>query len=191
MIQNQLKLIPPSSYPSYHTVVLDPPWNEQGGGKSKRGADRHYPVMKTPQILSTIIQGPHWNQLGDNAHMYMWVTNNFLIDGLWLMEALNFRYVTNFVWIKMKDSKLQQGLGQYFRGSHELCLFGTHKKGRSPTAHRTKAKDIVSVLFAERTKHSAKPVNSYEIIERRSQGPYLEIFSRKPRKGWTVWGNEV
>ena len=168
----------------FKTVLMDPPWNEQGGGKCKRGADKHYPLMKTPDIIRTILQCEHWNQIGENAHLYMWVTNNFLIDGIQVMQALGFTYKTNFVWVKDKA-----GLGQYFRGQHELCLFGT--KGRRPTEPRTESKNINSVIHAERTKHSKKPDSTYELIERRSYGPYLEIFSRRERPGWTVWGNEV
>ena len=168
----------------YQTVVLDPPWNEKGGGKIKRGADRHYPLMKTPDIVQTIYSCPHWKDLADPCHMYMWVTNNFLEDGLFVIKALGFRYVTNFVWVKDK-----QGLGQYFRGQHELCLFAT--RGKSPTLPRTQDKTISSVLVVKRGRHSAKPAESFDLIERRSHGPYLEIFARTPRKGWTAWGNEL
>lgn len=168
----------------FTTVLMDPPWNEQGGGKCKRGADKHYPIMKTPDIIRTILQCEHWNNIGENAHLYMWVTNNFLPDGLLVMQSLGFTYKTNFVWVKDRA-----GLGQYFRGQHELCLFGT--KGKRPTEPRTEAKNINSVVHAQRTKHSQKPESTYDLIEKRSNGPYLEIFSRKERPGWTVWGNEV
>ena len=169
---------------SFKTVMMDPPWYEKGGGKIKRGADKHYPLLKTPDIIKTIYQCEHWNQVSDVAHLYMWVTNNFLVDGLQVMQALGFRYVTNFVWVKDK-----QGLGQYFRGQHELCLLGTRGVGAAKL--RTDNKSLASVLSAPRTKHSKKPPSSYELIEQRSIGPYLEIFGRVQRDGWTVWGNEV
>jgi len=170
---------------TFKTVVIDPPWNERGGGKYKRGADRHYPVMKTPDIIKTIYGCKYWDRIEDNAHMYMWVTNNFLEDGLSVMKALGFRYVTNFVWVKDKI-----GLGQYFRGQHEICLFGT--RGKKPTAPRTDDKSIPSVLKAPRTKHSSKPPSSYELIEKRSHGKYLELFAREDRDDdWMCWGNEV
>lgn len=169
---------------TYKTVLLDPPWNENGGGRIKRGADRHYDTMKTTDILSTILVSTYWKQVHPNAHMYMWVTNNFLEDGLFLVKALGFRYVTNFVWVKDKI-----GLGQYFRGQHELCLFAT--RGTRPTEFRTEDKTISSVLHAERTKHSQKPISSYELIERRSIGPYLELFARSERENWASWGNEI
>lgn len=173
----------------YRTILMDPPWNERGAGKVKRGADRHYPILSVRDILTVILDCPHWKQQLPNAHLYMWTTNTFLPDALWLMDALNFKYKSNFVWIKSKEGKLQQGLGQYFRGSHELCLFGT--RGKKPTEPRTNAKNISSVIMAERTKHSSKPKESYELIERRSHGPYLELFARNNREKWMSWGNEI
>ena len=169
---------------TFKTVLMDPPWNERGGGKIKRGADRHYPLLKTPDIVRVVYGCGHWDQIGDNAHMYMWVTNNFLEDGLFVMRSLGFRYVTNFVWVKDKV-----GLGQYFRGQHEICLFGT--RGKRPTEPRTDSKSISSVIHAKRGRHSAKPLSTYDLIEQRSYGPYLEIFARSNRDGWVSWGNEV
>ena len=146
--------------------------------------------------------------------MFLWTTNNFLKDGLWLMEQLNFRYVTNVCWVKVKEdwpealtdmidergsllltpatwaatlsSALRIGLGQYFRGSHELCLFGVRGDCQKP------AKALPSVFHAPRGQHSAKPERIYEIVESTSPGPYLELFARQSgRPGWTAWGNEV
>jgi N6-adenosine-specific RNA methylase IME4 len=183
----------PSSHlsPSFATVVIDPPWNERGAGKCKRGADKHYPLLKTPDILRVIIKCPYWAEMHPKAHLYLWTTNNHLKDALWLMEALDFQYITNMSWIKMKNGKLQQGLGQYFRGSHELCLFGVRKGEGRNTENRTEHKSIPSVIIGERTKHSAKPPASYDLIAKRSCGPYLELFSRKKRPNWTCWGNEL
>ena len=195
------------------TIQMDPPWLERGAGKIKRGADRHYPLMKKEDILRTILQSTHWNDVGPDAHLYMWVTNNYLEDGLWVMAALDFRYVTNVCWVKVKEdwpdilselvdeqgnlqlnpltwaktlaSALRIGLGQYFRGSHELCLFGVRGECSKPE------KAHPSVFHAPRGEHSAKPERIYEIIESSSPGPYLEIFARSGRPNWTVWGNEV
>jgi N6-adenosine-specific RNA methylase IME4 len=167
---------------SFTTILMDPPWNEQGGGKIKRGADRHYPLLKTPQILEVVQGCPHWSP-ADDAHLYVWVTNNYLRDGLWLMERLGFRYVTNVVWVKDRP-----GLGQYFRGQHELCLFGVRGSGY---AAKTATRSLTSALRAPRGRHSAKPPSFYELVEARSRGPYLEIFARNERPGWTSWGNEL
>lgn len=168
----------------FQTVLIDPPWLERGGGKIKRGADRHYPILKTKAILPVILNCKHWSDIANNSHLYMWTTNNFLADALWLMDALDYRYVTNVVWVKKKI-----GLGQYFRGQHELLLFGT--RGKKPTQPRTERKDLPSVIHAPKGRHSAKPEGSYELIQSRSKGPYLELFSRTLREGWVTWGNEI
>ena len=169
---------------TYKTILLDPPWNERGGGKIKRGADKHYDLLKTPDIIRVILQSEHWNDLEDNAHMYLWTTNNYLGDALHVMESLGFRYVTNIVWVKDRI-----GLGQYARGKHELMLFGT--RGVKHTSVKKHNNSLSSVIEAKRSIHSRKPEESFQWIENRSFGPYLEMFSRNEREGWTVWGNEV
>ena len=85
----------------YRTLLLDPPWNETGGGKIRRGADRHYPLIKKKDMLPTILKGINEKgRIADSAHCYLWVTNNFLKDGIDLLEGLGFRYITNIVWVK-------------------------------------------------------------------------------------------
>ena len=168
----------------YACIAIDPPWNERGGGKVKRGADRHYPLMKTPDIIRCILTAPCWHP-GDDAHLWLWVTDNHLPDGLQVMSALGFRFIRTMPWVNQKNGKLQIGLGQYMRGSHELCLLGVRGKTMKP------AKAPPSVVIAERTKHSQKPVEAFAAIEQVSPGPRLEMFAREPRGGWDVWGNEV
>jgi len=162
----------------YGTIVADPPWNEQGGGRIKRGADRHYPLMKTPQIIEAILQADIWNPAND-CRLYLWTTNNFLPDGLHVMQALGFRYITNIAWIKDRI-----GLGQYHRGQHELCLLGV----RGRTVGKVKPP---TVIHAKRTEHSRKPEEFYIMIESCSPGPRLEMFARSSRPGWTTWGDEI
>ena len=166
----------------YHTIYADPPWLERGGGKIKRGADRHYPLMKTSEIMALDIAGI----CEDDAHLYLWVTNNFLPDGLKVMEAWGFRYVTTITW--MKD---RQGLGQYFRGITEHCLFGV--KGHLPYKLDENGKRCQGLtgFTAPRTEHSRKPEEMRDMIRRVSYGPYAELFARAPHEGWDVWGNEV
>lgn len=164
----------------YQCILMDPPWNEQGGGKIKRGADRHYPLIKgKDQIVRTIITADVWNP-APNCHLWMWVTNNYLKDGLFIMEALGFRYVTNAVWAKDRF-----GLGQYLRGQHEILLFGV--KGRLKSLTRSES----SLIEAPRGRHSKKPEESYRKIEAISPGPRLEMFARYARPGWDSWGNEI
>lgn len=172
------------------TVVWDPPWYEQGGGQIKRGADRHYPLVKTHDLPGVIRSCEHWDRLADDAHGYMWVTNNFLPDGLWLLEQLGFRYVTNLVW-----AKRQFGLGQYFRGQHELVLFGV--RGRHIPTEGTWSTllggDLIDHPRDEHGAriHSRKPVELHELVEQASPGKWLEMFAREQRPGWLTFGNEV
>ena len=169
---------------AFAAIVIDAPWAERGAGKIKRGADRHYPLLEEHQIIETVLRAPCWSPDPD-AHLYFWVTNNFLESGLLVMRALGFRYITNLAWAKQRP-----GLGQYFRGKHELCLFGVRSKGRG-TIHRTDRRDITSLVAADRERHSAKPPCFYTLVESRSRGPYLEMFARTERPGWTCWGNEL
>lgn len=167
----------------YSCIAADPPWNERGGGKSKRGADRHYPLLKTPDIIECMLTSSEWKP-ADSCHLWLWVTDNFLEDGLLVMRALGFRYVRTMAWFKYTD-QLQMGLGQYMRGSHEICLFGVKGSTMRPTRARE------SAFLAPRTRHSKKPDAAFELIEQTSPGPRLEMFARQPRDGWYVWGNEI
>lgn len=163
------------------TLVLDPPW-EFAGGKS-RSVNNHYPTVKhedIPQLCKDAIQG---YQLDDNMHCYLWCLNQHIDLGLNLMQELGFEYKTNIVWHKNSI-----GMGQYFRGQHEICLFGTKGKGFEV---RTDKKNIPTIFNADKRKHSQKPEEFYELVESRSKGPYLELFSRHTRPGWIMWGNEV
>jgi len=174
----------------FSTITMDPPWPERGGGKVKRGADRHYPTMTPADILAAIVRAEVWRPAPD-AHLWMWVTNNWLPAGLELMRALGFRYVTNLAWDKVGSNL---GIGQYLRGAHELCLFGVRGQG---FAVRTEHRDIPSVIrvpvptAAGQRIHSRKPEAFFNLVEMRSYGPYLEMFARVERPGWTAWGNEI
>lgn len=164
----------------YGTLLLDPPWNEKGAGKSKRGADRHYPLLTTRRIVE-VLKDDCPIKAAESAHCYLWVTNNFLRDGLMVLESIGFRYVTNLVWVKPNF-----GLGRYFRGQHELCLFGV--RGRFIP---TRTNNTPTVIHALRRRHSQKPSEFYGLIEQNSPGPRAELFARSTRPGWDSWGNEV
>jgi N6-adenosine-specific RNA methylase IME4 len=165
----------------YNTIYADPPWLEVGGGKIKRGADAHYPLMKTKDIMALPIQ----QFCNDNCHLYLWTTNNFLPDALQVMAAWGFDYKTMITW-----GKNQIGLGQYFRGLTEHCLFGV--KGCLPyKIIDGKRQQGRTLIVADKTIHSAKPIEMRQMIEKVSYAPYLELFARNPYEGWDVWGNEV
>jgi N6-adenosine-specific RNA methylase IME4 len=168
----------------YSCILMDPPWPERGGGKIKRGADKHYPLLKCREMPRVIYQSGMWWPAED-AHLWMWSTNTYLPDALWLIEALGFRYLTNAVWTKPRI-----GLGQYLRGQHELLLLAT--KGRG-VAVRTEAKNLPSLIIQTEKKlaHSQKPEAAYSLIEQRTTGPRLEMFARASREGWDSWGNQL
>lgn len=201
---------------TFRTVLLDPPWPEQGGGKIKRGADRHYPFVgvpgnqiKTATMMTEVIKScAYWNQIEPDAHMFMWVTSNYVEAGLDIIKRFGFTYKRHFVWVKtrmdvgsrsalelgpqdeldIETDDLAFGMGQYARGADELLLFAVRGDGY---AVRTDAKNIRSVFCAPPSIHSRKPKESYELVEARSRGPYLELFARSERPGWVSWGNEI
>ena len=169
----------------YRVIYADPPWPEYGGGKIKRGADRHYPLMSVDAIL----------QLGDRlqehvddsgCHLYLWVTNSHLVHGFRVMNRWGFAYKTTITWFKDRF-----GLGQYFRGQTEHCLFGV--RGCLPyrvTADGKRAQGVTAIC-APRIAHSAKPSEMRRVIESVSHAPRLELFARCKSEGWDVWGNQV
>lgn len=167
----------------FHCLLLDPPWKaERGGGKIKRGADRHYPLLSTPDVIETVLRADLWRPAA-NAHCWMWVTNTTLAngEGQALMRALGFRPLSFVTWVKDRI-----GLGQYLRGRTEHLMLGVRGKGAS-----IRTGQGVTVIHAPRTKHSRKPVEAYEMIEKVSPGPRVEFFARARREGWEAFGNEV
>lgn len=166
----------------YGTILADPPWPERGGGKIKRGADRHYPLMSVSDIAFL----PIHPLIAPNAHLYLWVTNNYLPSGFVVLAAWGFRYVTMITWAKDKI-----GLGQYFRGQTEHCLFGVRGKPGYQLGPLGNRQQGTTLITAPRTRHSEKPKQLRAMIERVSPGPYLELFARDQAEGWDVWGNQV
>jgi N6-adenosine-specific RNA methylase IME4 len=165
----------------YKTIYADPPWMETGGGKIKRGADAHYDLMKTKDIMRLPIQ----NICENNAHLYLWVTNNFLVDGLEVMKSWGFIYKTMITWGKNKF-----GLGQYFRGQTESCLFGV--KGNLPyKIIDGKRQQGSTLLLAPKREHSQKPDEMRQMIEKVSYEPFIELFARQSVNGWDCWGDNV
>jgi len=169
-------------------VVIDPPWDCEAGGGGK-GANAHYDLLSPAQVVRVIQQDcPHWQRLADTAHVWIWVTNTTITNGdaHRVAEGLGVRPITVFTWVKRTTTgKVHKGIGQYSYGSTEhlwLCRRGDYL----PVRER-----FQTVFDAPVGKHSAKPDASYEMIEQASHPNYLEIFARRERPGWTVWGNEV
>ena len=122
------------------------------------------------------------------SHLYLWVPNALLQEGLRVMEAWGFTYKTNLVWFKIrKDGGPDgRGVGFYFRNVTELILFGVKGRMRTLQPGRTQVNQIAS----RKREHSRKPDEIYDLVEACSPGPYLELFARFQRKGWDQWGNE-
>jgi len=165
----------------YKTIYADPPWPERGGGKIKRGADRHYELMTVKEIISL----PVFELAEENCHLYLWATNNYLPAALEVMRAWGFVYKTCITWGKDKF-----GLGQYYRGQTEHCLFGV--RGSLPyKVADGKRQQGKTLILAPRLEHSRKPDKMREMIERVSYPPYIELFAREQPLGWDVWGKEA
>lgn len=164
----------------YRTIVIDPPWPERGGGVIKRGADAHYPLLNTSEIADVIEGAAMWAP-DDDCHLYLWATNTHLPAAVTLMDRLGYRYITTLTWAKDRI-----GLGQYFRGQTEHVLFGVRGSSPIPPDQR-----LSTLIAARRGDHSRKPDRFYEIVEQVSPGPRLEMFARRRRFGWDVWGNEA
>ncbi len=170
----------------YRTIVADPPWayrttdgiTTNARGKNEPTAATQYPSMSVSEIAAL----PVAEQVGQDAHLYLWVTNPLMFDAFPVVEAWGFRYVTTLTWLKTGPL----GMGYYFRGETEHVLFGV--RGKAPIPANRRERNWIS---APKTGHSRKPDRFYEIVERVSPGPYLEMFARRRRYGWDVWGNEA
>lgn len=170
---------------AYRCVMADPPWKFAGGGSGwKCGANLHYSLLSESEIVD-VMREP-MSGVNADAHLWLWVVSNHLPEGLRVMDALGFRYITNLAWVKFQRGGLDIGVGQYLRGAHELCLFGVRGRTQMPPV-----RNIPSVVMAPRTKHSRKPDEAYRAISRVSPGPRLSLFDRELREGWDVWGDEA
>jgi N6-adenosine-specific RNA methylase IME4 len=164
----------------FKTVLADPPWrfetySEKGAGRS---ASRHYPTMKWEEIGAL----PIHRVMAEDSTLFLWATAPMLPQALLVMWMWGYRYKSQAVWVKDRI-----GTGYWFRNAHELLLVGTRGKPKAPAP----ANRPSSTLFANQTVHSAKPPIVHSMIERMVDGPYLELFGRQKREGWTVWGDEI
>lgn len=177
---------------SYRTIVADPPWRyNQTRSTMKRGgrgasAEAHYPTMTMPELAAL----PIADLVEDQAHLYLWVTNPRLygdqksrvISPVDIAEAWGFQYVTLLTWIK----EGAPGPGWYFRGYTEHVLFCTRGGLGIPAASR-----LPNYFSAPKGNHSVKPGLLYDLVERVSPGPYLELFARRNRLGWDTFGDQA
>jgi len=173
----------------FRTILADPPWQFQNKtGKVAPGHKRlnRYDTM----TLSDIISLPVANVTHETAHLYLWIPNALLPDGLRVMEAWGFQYKANIVWHKVrKDGGPDgRGVGFYFRNTTEIILFGIKGKNARTLAP---GRSQVNIIRTMKREHSRKPDEQYSIIEACSPGPYLEMFGRGSRKNWVTWGNQA
>lgn len=173
----------------FATVLADPPWQFQN--RTGKVAPEHRRLSRYGTMdLQAIMDLPVSQLSADTSHLYMWVPNALLPDGLKVLEAWGYTYKSNIVWRKIrKDGGSDgRGVGFYFRNVTELVLFGVKgKNARTLQPGRTQ----VNFLETRKREHSRKPDEFYDIVESCSPGPYLEMFARGPREGWSVWGNQA
>jgi len=177
------------SFPGrFGTILADPPW--QFANRTGKMAPEHRRLMRySTMTFDEIMELPVAQLAEDQSHLYLWVPNALIKEGLEVMRRWGFTYKTNIVWFKVrKDGGPDgRGVGFYFRNVTELVLFGTrgHLRTKRPGRRQT------NIMATRKREHSRKPDELYQIIEQCSPGPYLEIFARHERQGWNQWGNEV
>ena len=173
----------------FGTILADPPWQFQN--RTGKVAPEHKRLNRYGTMeLQDICDLPVSEIAADRAHLYLWVPNALLPEGMRVMEAWGFRYVSNIIWEKVrKDGGPDgRGVGFYFRNVTEILLFGVRGKNvRTLDPGRRQ----VNVIRSQKREHSRKPDEQYPIIEACSWGPRIELFSRGVREGWTVWGNQA
>lgn len=171
----------------FQTVLADPPWrftNRTGKVAPEHHRLGRYGTMSLEEIKAL----PVGDVTAKNAHLYLWVPNALLPEGIEVMRAWGFRYVSNIIWAKRrKDGGPDgRGVGFYFRNVTEPILFGVKGSMRTLAPGRS----TVNMIETRKREHSRKPDEQYDLIEACSPGPYLEMFARYARPGWAVWGNE-
>lgn len=173
----------------FQTILADPPWQFQN--RTGKMAPEHkrlarYPTMKLDEICDLPVE----SLVEDPAHLYLWVPNALLPDGLKVMEHWGFKYKSNIIWYKIRKDggPDRRGVGFYFRNVTEILLFGVRGKNARTLQPGRSQENIIS---SKKREHSRKPDEQYDLIERCSFGSRLELFARGPRNGWSVWGNQA
>lgn len=158
----------------FRTIVVDPPWDYES--LSLVGlTSPSYAVMSLEEIEALDIL--KWAE--DECHLYLWTGNNYFLSSAGkLMGKWGFEYKTALTWIKPHF-----GLGSPFLNSSEVCLFGVRGE------LTTRVDDIDDLFETTRGKHSEKPDLFYELVQRASYAPYLDVFGHKRREGWSAWGS--
>ncbi len=173
----------------FATILADPPWQFQN--RTGKVAPEHRRLSRySTMTLDDIKSLPVGQCCETTAHLYLWVPNALLPEGLAVMAAWGFSYKSNIVWHKVrKDGGPDgRGVGFYFRNTTELILFGVKGKHARTLAP---GRSQVNIICTQKREHSRKPDEAYGLIERCSPGPFLELFARGSRPGWTTWGDQA
>ncbi|MDE2259340.1 MAG: S-adenosylmethionine-binding protein [Betaproteobacteria bacterium] len=173
----------------FSTILADPPWQFQN--RTGKMAPEHKRLSRySTMTLNNIMGLPVEDSAAETSHLYLWVPNALLPEGLAVMRAWGFQYKSNLVWHKIrKDGGPDgRGVGFYFRNVTELLLFGVRgKNARTLSPGRSQ----VNFMATRKREHSRKPDEQYPLIEACSPGPFLELFARGERANWAVWGNQA
>jgi len=173
----------------FSTILADPPW--QFTNRTGKVAPEHRRLSRyATMTLADISALPVAEIAAPTSHLYLWVPNALLPEGLEVMKSWGFAYKANIIWHKVrKDGGSDgRGVGFYFRNVTEVILFGTRGKNARTLAPGRRQ---VNYLATRKREHSRKPDEQYKIIESCSSGPYLELFARGKRAGWEMWGNQA
>lgn len=170
----------------YSTILADPPWQFQN--RTGKMAPEHKRLSRYATLtLQEIKELPLSVAIKEPAHLYLWVPNALLSEGLQVMEAWGFTYKTNIIWYKIRKDggPDRRGVGFYFRNVTEMILFGVRGTNvRTLKPGRTQP----NIIISRKQEHSRKPAEQYKIIESCSWGPFLELFARGSRPRWSSWG---
>lgn len=172
----------------FATVLADPPWQFQN--RTGKMAPEHKRLSRYPTLtLNEIKNLPVENILEDKAHLYLWVPNALLAEGMQVLRHWGFTYKSNIIWYKVRKDggPDRRGVGFYFRNVTEMILFGVRGKDVRTLQPGRRQENIIT---SQKREHSRKPDEQYKLIESCSWGPRIELFARGPRTGWFVWGNQ-
>ena len=173
----------------FKTILADPPWQFQN--RTGKVAPEHKRLNRYMTLsLEEIKALPVADAAAETSHLYMWVPNALLPEGLAVLAAWGYTYKSNIVWSKVrKDGGPDgRGVGFYFRNVTELLLFGTRGKNARTLAP---GRSQVNMIATRKREHSRKPDEQYKLITNCSPGPYLEMFARGAREGWALWGHQA
>ena len=173
----------------FSTILADPPWQFQN--RTGKMAPEHKRLSRYPTLtLDEIKTIPVHEAATDTAHLYLWVPNALIAEGLEVLKAWGFKYKTNLIWYKTRKDggPDRRGVGFYFRNVTEVILFGV--KGKNARTLKP-GRSQENIIVQRKREHSRKPDEQYKIIELCSKGPFLEMFARGSRLNWITWGNQA